>query len=240
MIINKEQIQLLKRVSNSSYNLLKPEFLYHSNKMEGSTYSREELAELINEQHVIGDHPLNDLLESKNSSLVFDYIIDTLGQAVTEEMLFELNRMLFAGTSYERDGETGHYKFLTNYITYSHVQLAMSNEVKKGMDELLSENYANLTSLEGIARWHARFEHIHPFQDGNGRIGRMIMFKQCVENEIDAIMITEDLAASYRTWLEVAQTMNNFDYFIDVLKQGQRALDQCCETLGINKAEYRK
>ena len=235
MIITLNEMQALKAVPNSAYSVIKPELLYHSNKMEGSTFTKEELERLIDEQNIVGEHPLNDLLETVNSLEVFDHVIDTLGEPVTHDYLFRLNKLLFTGTSQEKMGWTGHYKELSNYIKNSKVQLALPFEVEAMMCELITQWEDKSKTLEGIAHLHARFEHIHPFQDGNGRIGRLLMMKQCIENEVDLILITNDSAPAYRSWLEVAQTDNNFRFFVDLLRDSQVDFDTFVSGHGITK-----
>ena len=226
MIITLEQMQLLKKAPNSIYEPFKSDFLFHSNKLEGSTFSEEELLKLVEQGKISGNHSVEDVLETINSLSVLDYVIDTLSVPITKEYLFELNRLLFKGTRTENEGFAGHYKTIPNRIRNSKVQVALPNEVDKGIDDLLTVWESSNKTFEDIADFHIRFEHIHPFQDGNGRIGRFLMLKQCIENKIDLIVIDAEREQPYKNWLEIAQSENRKDLFYQELKYCQSYYDE--------------
>lgn len=228
MIITKEQLRYVKAAPNSCYDLIKPVFLFHSNKLEGSTFTLEELKKLVDTGTVSGEHSIDDVLETIGSVKVFDYLADTLDSKLSEPMLFEMNRLLFEGTSKEQDGFTGHWKQLANRIKGSRVQVVLPSDVPKVMPEII-DMMNRRCSFDEIAWLHARFEQIHPFQDGNGRIGRFIMLRQCVLSDVDIIAIDEEFGREYKTWLEIAQADGDFTYYCACLRECQKRFDEKME-----------
>lgn len=233
MKLTVDEIQLLKRAPNSAYEVIMPEFLFHSNKLEGSTFTEEELFKLVENGTVAGEHDIDDVYETINSIEAFNYMVDGLGTPVTHEMLFELNRILFQNTNSEKNGFTGHYKTLANRIRNSSVQVALPSDLPAAMDKLFSWWENSSKDFEAIARYHARFEHIHPMQDGNGRIGRILMMKQCLENDVDLIVIDEEYGNAYKQYLEFAQTEGQFDGLYAILHDSQRYFDEKMQQKGI-------
>ena len=205
MKITAGQMKAMKSAPNSAYGLILPEFLFHSNRMEGSTFSEDELFRLVEDGHVVGDHTKDDVYETINSIALFDHMVDGLGSPITPGMLVEMNRMLFAGTTDEADGFTGHYKEIPNRIVGSRVQVALPSDVEQGVEDLLGWWEESPRGPREIVLFHVRFEHLHPFQNGNGRIGRVLMLKQCIEQEADLIVIDEAHGDEYKSYLEIAQ-----------------------------------
>ena len=235
MKITVKEFQLLKSAPNSAYKAIMPEFLNHSNKLEGSTFSEDELVRLALDGKVQGDHSIDDVMETRNSIDVFGYVIDTLGQPTSEGFLIALNEMLFRGTSREAAGWTGHYKELANRIGGSSVQVALPSDIPTAIPELLAAYPDGSSSFEDIADFHVRFEHLHPFQDGNGRIGRFLMFKQCIESGVDLIVIDDENNDPYKAWLELAQTTGDKRFFYDLLHQCQTRFDAKMDALGVTR-----
>ena len=93
MKINVKSMQKLSKIKNSVYDSIKIEYLYHSNKLEGSTFSKDNLADLLEQKKVIGEHFLNDVIETKNSLELFDTVIDTLGKLLDKYLLWEWHRI---------------------------------------------------------------------------------------------------------------------------------------------------
>lgn len=234
MKISSEQMQAMRRAPNSALDLIMPEFLFHSNKLEGSTFTEEELMKLVDTGIIVGSHTVNDVLETLNSIDVFKYIVDTLGMPVDDKMLCEMNRLLFRGTAEEADGFTGHYKTIPNRIRNSSVQVALPSDVPRAIPDLLGMWNSSSKDFAAIARFHARFEHIHPFQDGNGRIGRFLMLKQCIENDVDLIVVDEALEKPYKAWLEVAQTTDDFRFFEEILADCQDRFTEKMAAKGVD------
>ena len=164
---------------------------------------------------------------------VFDYTIDTLGRPIDQSMLFDMIERLFRGTTEEANGFSGHYKHIANRISGSSVQLALPSDIPTAIPRLLGANKPGTMTFEDIVAFHARFEHLHPFQNGNGRIGRFLMLKQCVESGIDLIVVDEEFEKPYKAWLEVAQTTGNLTYLEQTLADCQRRFDQKMQQRGV-------
>lgn len=235
MKITPEEFSILKRTPNSAYTAIMSEFLFHSNKLEGSTFSEAELERLIFEGRVEGSHTMDDVLETKNSVDVFAYLVDTLGTPIDDSMLWTMNAMLFKGTSDELDGFTGHYKTIANRIAGSSVQVALPSDMPIALSTLLAEYAARPLGFEDIVDFHVRFEHLHPFQNGNGRIGRFLMLKQCVESDVDIIVIDDENERPYKAWFKHAQTEGGPRFLYDLMRECQKRFDAKMERKGVKR-----
>lgn len=170
----------LKRSKNSLYEKMKSIFLFHSNKIEGSTFSVEQLDLLISENKVSGTHDLDDVIETKNSIDLFDYIVDTAEVKLSLFSLREYHALLKKDTLDEKYKFAGQFKRILNELKNLNLKLAQPHEVEELLTILLEEHPGEKMGVEDIADFHKKFELIHPFNDGNGRIGRFIMIKQCI------------------------------------------------------------
>ena len=234
-IISLGKFKLLKETPNSAYTALVPLFLYQSNHMEGSTFTLDEVETLYATGVVMGEHDFDDIVETRNSFKVFDMVIDTLGEPLSDGLLIRLETTLHRGTSLAERGESGHYKFIPNRIRNSNVQVALPSDLPRLMPELFDTWERSARDLDAIIAFHIRFEHLHPFQDGNGRIGRMLMLKQCIECGVDLVMVTDELAKPYKSWLEIAQTTGETRFFKQTIIECQQAFDQCLAQSGLDR-----
>jgi len=189
-------------LKNSLYTILKHNFLYHSNKIEGSTFTTEALALLLDKNVVTGKHTLDDVQETVNSSYVFDRVIETLDKKVDDFYLKDLHARLMFNTTMHAKGFSGIYKTIPNMIIGTNTKVAQPFEVQSRLDELLEWYYSlEKVTLKDIAKFHYKFEIIHPFQDGNGRIGRFLMLKQMLENDLEVKVVSWDSEDLYRSSL---------------------------------------
>ncbi len=226
MIISAQEIKLLSKISNSFYDDFKTEFLYHSNHMEGSTFSKENIEQLLETKKVYGTHDYQDIVETKNSLDVFDEMINSIDEPLDKLYILHLHRILKRGTADEEIGLAGNWKKFENRLKGVELKVAAPHEVESRMFNLLADWHESGQTLEDIARFHAGFEHIHPFQDGNGRIGRFIMVRQCIDAEVDLIAIDEEYEADYKAALYRAQTDAEYGNLVCVFKQCQERLDE--------------
>ena len=203
MKISIDTMQKLSKIKNSVYDEIKIEYLYHSNKLEGSTFNVEQLNILLEQNMVTGEHSINDVQETINSLELFDFVIETLNEKLSPMLLREYHSMLKKNTSDEKYGFAGIYKKIPNQLRSVNIELSQPYEVPELIEKLLNKKIENLND---IADFHQKFEHIHPFQDGNGRIGRFIILRQCIENHIDLIAIDNEYNKEYREALYKAQT----------------------------------
>ena len=193
MKLNAKEIKGLSAIKNSVYDDFKIDFLYNSNHLEGSTFTKENLEKLLSLKKVEGEHYLDDVIETKNSLNVFDNVINDSDKKLDKFMLFDWQRELKKDSVDEEIHNTGCWKKYENKLRNIDLKLAYPDEVDNLMFNLLMDwNELMNPTIEDIARFHYRFELIHPFQDGNGRIGRFIILKQCLESDIDLIAIDNE------------------------------------------------
>ena len=230
MKINSKKMKYLSKITNSIYEDLKIEFLYHSNHLEGSTFSKDELEKLLTEKKVEGSHSLDDIIETKNSLEVFDQVINDSGEKLDKFILFNWHKLLKKGTVDDEIHNIGMWKKYENKLRGVDLKLALPVEVDNLMFNLLSDyNELETVTLKDIADFHYKFEKIHPFQDGNGRIGRFIILKQCLECNIDLIAIDDKYDDEYRNALYKAEKTNDIEDLVTVFKKCQKRLDEKLE-----------
>lgn len=183
------------------YHKVQIEFTYNSNHIEGSRLTHDQ-TRYIFETNTIdmesGTLNVDDIVETVNHFKCIDMVIDNAGYALSERFIKQLHAILKGGTSDSRKDwfAVGDYKRLPNEVGGQ--ATALPEEVGVKMRELLDDyNSTKEKSLEDIIDFHYRFERIHPFQDGNGRVGRLIMFKECLRNNIVPFIIDEELKMFY-------------------------------------------
>ena len=226
MIINFEVLKFLKNTPNSAYDSIKTEFLYHSNKLEGSTFTRENLEKYLQDHVIEGSHKIDDIYETINSTKLFDFMVETLNEPLSKRLILEFHRMLKDKTlDYER-GFAGCWKKIPNMISGTDLKLTEPYEVDSKIEELLDIWNLSDKKCEDVIRFHAKFENIHPFQDGNGRIGGFIMFKQCIENELDLVLIDDKFSDEYKKALYKAQSKDDYTDLINVFNECKVLFDQ--------------
>ena len=193
--------QKSSRLKGSIYHRTQIDLTYNSNHIEGSKLTHDQ-TRYIFETNTIGitDQAVNvdDIVETVNHFRCIDYIIDHAEDKLTESLIKQLHLMLKSGTSDRKKDwfMVGDYKRLPNEV--GGMDTCPPEEVHKQIKALLSEyNAIRQRTLEDILDFHVRFERIHPFQDGNGRVGRLIMFKECLANHIVPFIITDELKMFY-------------------------------------------
>ncbi len=194
------------RLKGGIYHRTQIDLTYNSNHIEGSRLSHEQ-TRYIYETNTIGisDGSVNvdDIVETVNHFHCIDYIIDHAQDKLTEGMIKEIHRILKTGTSDSRKSwfNVGDYKKLPNEVGGN--QTCPPEKVPSMLSVLLkSYNSRKKKTLDDIIDFHKQFESIHPFQDGNGRTGRLIMFKECLANGIVPFIITDDLKSFYYRGLQ--------------------------------------
>ena len=190
-----------KKYSGGIYHKTQIDLTYNSNHMEGSRLTHEQ-TRYIFETNTIGieNEVLNvdDIIETANHFRCIDMIIDHAKAPLTEKFIKELHLILKSGTSDSRKDwfAVGNYKKLPNEV--GGMDTTLPEDVADKMKALLAEyNSKNTQTLEDILDFHVKFERIHPFQDGNGRIGRLILFKECLKYHIVPFIIEDDLKLFY-------------------------------------------
>lgn len=183
------------------YHKLQIELTYNSNHIEGSRLTHDQ-TRYIFETNTIGisDTAVNvdDVVETANHFKCIDMIIDSAAYALSETFIKQLHAALKSGTSDSRLAwfAVGDYKMLPNEV--GGMDTAAPEEVGTQMKKLLADYNANQEKMfDTLLDFHYRFERIHPFQDGNGRIGRLILFKECLRNNIVPFIIDDDMKLYY-------------------------------------------
>ena len=194
------------RYSGGIYHKTQIELTYNSNHIEGSRLTYDQ-TRYIFETNTIGMEPgvlnVDDVIETANHFRCIDILIDRANGSLSENLIKELHLILKNGTSDSRKSwfVVGAYKKKPNEVGGR--ETALPEEVSDRMKSLLTEyNTKDAKTLENILDFHVRFERIHPFQDGNGRIGRLIMFKECLKYNIVPFIIEDDLKMYYYRGLQ--------------------------------------
>ena len=193
--------QKASRLKGGIYHRTQIDMTYNSNHMEGSRLTHDQ-TRYIFETNTIGmtDEAVNvdDIVETVNHFRCIDYIIDHAEEPITESMAKQLHLLLKTGTSDSRKDwfAVGDYKRLPNEVGGE--RTCEPELVHDSMRRLLAEyNSKPQHALEDVLDLHVRFEKIHPFQDGNGRVGRLVMFKECLRSGIVPFIITDELKMFY-------------------------------------------
>ncbi|WP_346889201.1 Fic family protein [Clostridium sp. UBA1056] len=226
MNLTVKEIKEIKKYPNSIYEEIKIEFLYHSNKIEGSTFTREELIKCLKDRIIEGIHTIRDVFETINSLKLFDFVVDTLGDQITKTLILEFHKILKKNSLDEERGLAGCWKKIPNMITGSPVELCKPSEVDMKIDELLIWWKSAEKKYKDIVKFHCEFEKIHPFQDGNGRVGRFIMLKQCIESNESLISIDEQYNIEYKKSLSESQMGGNYEELENILRKCQNFLEE--------------
>ena len=189
------------KYSGGIYRKVQIELTYNSNHMEGSRLTHDQ-TRYIFETNTIGTEngalKVDDILETVNHFRCIDRIIGGANLQLTEELIKELHLTLKTGTADAGKDwfAVGEYKKIPNEVGGE--ETALPEEVSDKMRKLLSEyNSKCAKTFDDILDFHVKFEKIHPFQDGNGRVGRLIMFKECLKNNIVPFIIEDDLKMFY-------------------------------------------
>ena len=223
-------------VPGGIYHKIQIELTYNSNHIEGSRLTHDQ-TRYIFETNTIGveDEKVNvdDIVETVNHFRCIDLAIDQAKYALSEAFIKQLHLVLKSGTSDSRKAwfAVGEYKRLENEV--GGMETAHPDDVGKEIKALLQDyNRTKEKTLEDIIDFHYRFEKIHPFQDGNGRIGRLIMFKECLRNGITPFIIEDDLKEFYYRGLK--EWKNEKGYLMDTVLTCQDRFKVYLDSLGID------
>lgn len=205
------------------YHKVQIELTYSSNHIEGSRLTHDQ-TRYIFETNTIGisDETIkvDDIVETANHFKCIDQVIDMANFMLSESFVKQLHLLLKSGTSDSRKSwfAVGDYKRFENEVGGK--ETTKPSDVPKAMKKLLKEYNANKhKSLKEIIDFHYKFENIHPFQDGNGRVGRLIMFKECLRNGITPFIISDDIKQYYYRGLN--EWKNEPGYLMDTCLTAQ-------------------
>lgn len=194
------------KLKGGIYHRTQIDLTYNSNHMEGSRLTHDQ-TRYIFETNTIGFEgesvKVDDIVETTNHFRCIDMIIDKAEERLTEGFIKELHRILKSGTSDSLKSwfAVGDYKKIPNEV--GGMETVAPENTKHEITRLLKEyNAIKKKTFDDILDFHQRFEAIHPFQDGNGRVGRLIMFKECLANGIVPFIITDELKMFYYRGLQ--------------------------------------
>jgi len=206
------------------YHKTQVSFAYNSNRIEGSKLT-EEQTRYIFETRTIGFKdqeavPVDDIIETSNHFVAFDFLLGTIGPPLSNALIKDFHRILKTSTSDATKEwfNVGEWKRLPNEV--GGTETTLPENVETDMHKL-NQWYLSLSEIvfENIVEYHFRFETIHPFQDGNGRVGRLIMFRECLKNGIIPFIIDDEHKLFYYRGLkEFAQVRG---YLIDTCLSAQ-------------------
>lgn len=189
------------RLAGGIYHRTQIDLTYNSNHIEGSRLT-EEQTRYIFETNTLGitteNTKIDDIIETVNHFRCIDYIIDYATQKISETHIKQLHLILKTGTSDSNKGwfKVGDYKQLPNEV--GGTETTLPENVHTEMTNLLKEYYElPQRTFHSILDFHVKFERIHPFQDGNGRIGRLLILWQCLQENITPFIITQELRLFY-------------------------------------------
>ena len=209
------------KLSGGLYHQTQVKLTYNSNHIEGSKLT-EDQTRFIFETKTLGDIgtniPLDDVIETNNHFRCIDYVIDNANEQLSEELILTLQLYLKEGTEHSKQFGAGKYKTMPNVVGGN--DTTSPEDVSKEMKDLLTwYNKIKTPLFEDIVEFHYRFERIHPFQDGNGRIGRLIAFKECLKNNIVPFYIDDKFKFEYYRGLK--EWKNEKGYLLDTCRFGQ-------------------
>ena len=194
----KEEMDM--KLKGGLYHQTQVRLAYNSNHMEGSRLTEDQTRSIYETQTIgvtEGHEKIDDIIETVNHFRCFDYILSVADNELSEEIMKHIHLILKSGTtdSQKEWFSVGDYKKRPNMI--GDIETTHPSKVAREIRQLLKNYRENSnTTFEDIVDFHYKFEKIHPFQDGNGRVGRLIMFKECLKYNIPPFII-EDISKDY-------------------------------------------
>ena len=234
MLLHRLEEEKAGGISGGIYHEIQVRMAYNSNHMEGSRLT-EEQTRLIFETNTIGAAEgvlVDDILETVHHFQAIDYCIDHAKEQLTEDFIKELHYILKHDTQDSKLDwfAVGDYKKVGNLA--GGADTAEPYEVEEKMKKLLADyRLLKKATLEDIVSFHVSFEKIHPFQDGNGRVGRLIAFKECLKNNIVPFVIEDHKKGFY--YRGISEWTREKGYLMDTCRDGQDQISLLLKKLGI-------
>ena len=249
----KKILELLKEEKNKAfknglYHYIQVHFAYNSNHIEGSTLTKEQTRLIYeNDSFLAQDNQIiktNDILEAKNHFRAFDFILDNVYEPITKDLMKKIHFLVKQNcTDIQSIGE---FKKKQNFV--GNIKTTPPGAIKQKIKELL-EYYTDKVSFEDIIDFHFHFETIHPFEDGNGRVGRLLMFKECLKNNLIPFIIDEEHKLFYYRGLKEYKNTKGYlidtclscqDKFKELLKYFEMDIEQNTQTTQHTKEKTMK
>ncbi|MGL5436403.1 MAG: Fic family protein [Lachnospiraceae bacterium] len=228
MLKEKLLIEYNKKDRGGIYGYTQRSFAYNSNRIEGSTLTERQTASLFEAGTIMPDGDeifrSKDIEEMNGHFAMFNHMLETIEEPLTEELIKKYHYFLKIGVFEDRANgyPVGEYKKFYNMV--SDIDTAKPDEVSDRMKVLIAE-YENMESigLQEISRFHAEFEKIHPFQDGNGRTGRGVLFKECLRKGVLPFIISDANKPEYYQMLNLAQNKKEYEGLVAYLEKEQHS-----------------
>lgn len=217
-LIHRLEIEFAKQDKSGIYGLTQYQMAYNSNRIEGSKLTENQTISLFETGTVYASGEAfraKDIEEATGHFLMFNEMIKTYEEPLSEELIKRYHFKLKSGVFEDMANgyPVGEYKSRANRV--SNVVTAIPTEVPERMKELLSEYHRKeQITLEDLAEFHLRYERIHPFQDGNGRTGRMILYKECLKQHLLPFIIRDDNKAEYYAALQSESVEQLKEFFV--------------------------
>ena len=239
-LIEEKQVKL----KGCLYHKTQINLAYNSNRIEGSRLT-EEQTRYIFETRTIGFKeeealPVDDIIETSNHFVAFDFLLDSMDEPLSNEVIKTFHRILKSGTADATKPwfNVGDWKKIANEV--GGMETTPPQEIESKMNKLNDWYHALSTiKFEDIVEYHYRFEKIHPFQDGNGRVGRLIMFRECLRNGIVPFIIDEQHKQFYYRGLKEFSSVRG--YLLDTCLSAQDTYKEWVKYFygGISKTEQK-
>lgn len=231
-LLERFQIEHAKRDRSGVYGFTQRLMAYNSNKIEGSTLTEEQTASLFDTGILPRSddyYRAKDVEEMNGHFLMFNKMLDTLNQQLSQELMKQFHYELKSGVFEDRSNgyAIGDYKKRANMIGIH--KTTLPSEVPQEMGELLNWYGSQNITLSTLAEFHARYEIIHPFQDGNGRTGRMILFRECLCHEIAPFIIEDANCPEYLESLKVYRNTGSVSELVSLFEKEQEYYRKQCE-----------
>lgn len=220
------------KIRNGFYHKIQIDFAYNSNHIEGSKLTKDQTNSIFETNSFLADREqikVDDILEAKNHFKTFDFILDSMSENLSIDYLKKLHSILKANCS--NITTIGDFKQKQNFV--GDIKTTPPKMVEKEVSNLL-ESYKKKSqkSINDIIDFHFEFETIHPFEDGNGRVGRLLMFKECLKENIVPFIIDEEVRLFYYRGLkEYKQTKG---YLLDTCLHCQDKFKETLEYFGVD------
>lgn len=231
-LLERFKIEHKKRDRSGVYGLTQRLMAYNSNKIEGSTLTEDQTASLFDTgilPKTDDYYRAKDVEEMNGHFLMFNKMLETLDRDLSQELIKQFHYELKSGVFEDRANgyAIGEYKKRANMVGI--YKTALPSQVNDEMDSLFAWYDAQNVSLDTLAEFHARYESIHPFQDGNGRTGRLILFRECLRHDIAPFIIENSNRPEYLEALKAFRQNNSTKELVALFEKEQDYYRQRCQ-----------
>lgn len=225
--MNLSDLSLLER--ERLFRLLRISITHHSNAMEGTTLSFDETKQLLENGTTASNKPLSEHLVILGFAKGYDLVVREASNKeniLDSSFIKDLHYLIFEAAlnttpEYVRK-PIGSYRLDEVRISGVDINLTTPARIQDDLENLLFQRASNVMGLDDIAHFHASFEKIHPFSDGNGRVGRLLIHFQCIQNDLIPPLIKNEYRSEYLSSLYKAQSSGNVGYLVEFLQKAQK------------------